>query len=365
MKEGRTVWTMSKAFTLRYVRDKIALFFTFVFPVVFLVIFGFMFRNTGATFKLALINDSSTPFAAQFESQLRQSDSFKFTDVETIGEAKTELQRQEIDLIVIMPENFGAIDARGLPSGELQIQYATSDEQTIQTYQSVFNGVIAQINESLVPSSPPITLKTENLSINVVSRFDYLFAGVLGFALLSLGVYSMANGFPSDKQTGALRRLRIAPLRVWQLIVSIGFSRIVVGVIIAVVMYILAAVLFGFRIQGSIPLALAFTVISTICMFGFGMAIGGWAKNENQAAPVAQLVTLPMMFLSGTFFPRFIMPEAIQTISTYLPLTPVIDGLRMIVTEGAGVADILPELGIIFAWTVIIYSIAIRVFRWE
>jgi ABC-2 type transport system permease protein len=100
-------------------------------------------------------------------------------------------------------------------------------------------------------------------------------------------------------------------------------------------------------------------------LFGIGLAIGGWAKNENQAAPISQLVTLPMMFLSGVFFPTFLMPEFLQGITQFIPLTPVIDSIRLILTENASLFDLGPQLAIIVGWTVAIYLIAFRLFRWE
>jgi ABC-2 type transport system permease protein len=100
-------------------------------------------------------------------------------------------------------------------------------------------------------------------------------------------------------------------------------------------------------------------------ILGIGLALGGWAKNERQVAPLANIIVFPMMFLSGTFFPRFMMPEWLQNISSFLPLTPVIDGIRLITTEGRGIIDILPQVGLIGAWLVVIYFIAFRVFRWE
>jgi ABC-2 type transport system permease protein len=100
-------------------------------------------------------------------------------------------------------------------------------------------------------------------------------------------------------------------------------------------------------------------------ILGIGLAIGGWAKNERQAAPLGNLVVFPMMFLSGTFFPRFLMPEWLQNVSAFLPLTPVIDGLRLITTEGKTYLDLLPQLGLLLGWMVVIYIIAFRVFKWE
>ena len=72
-----------------------------------------------------------------------------------------------------------------------------------------------------------------------------------------------------------------------------------------------------------------------------------------------------MLFLSGTFFPRFLMPEWLQTVTTYLPLTPVIDGLRLLTTEGKHLVDLGPQLGLIGLWFVVIYAVAFRVFKWE
>lgn len=111
---------------------------------------------------------------------------------------------------------------------------------------------------------------------------------------------------------------------------------------------------------------LAFVVIlGTTLLFGIGLAVGGWAKNENQAAPIAQLVTLPMMFLSGVFFPTFLMPEFLQKITQFIPLTPIIDSVRLIITEGKMVLDLGPQMAVMFGWLIVIYIIAFRVFRWE
>jgi ABC-2 type transport system permease protein len=110
---------------------------------------------------------------------------------------------------------------------------------------------------------------------------------------------------------------------------------------------------------------LIWLVLSIVMLLGIGLSIGGWAKNERQSAPLSNLVTFPMLFLSGTFFPRFLMPEWLQNVSAFLPLTPVIDGIRLMATEGKHIIDLLPQLGLILGWIVVIYFIAFKVFRWE
>ena len=101
--------------------------------------------------------------------------------------------------------------------------------------------------------------------------------------------------------------------------------------------------------RGNYLVLATIVVLGTIMLFGIGLALGGWAKNENQAAPLAQLVTLPMMFLSGVFFPTFLMPDLLQKITQFIPLTPVVDASRLIITENASLFDLAPQLGIMLA----------------
>ena len=97
--------------------------------------------------------------------------------------------------------------------------------------------------------------------------------------------------------------------------------------------------------------------------FGFGIA--GWAKDENQAAPVANLISFPMLFLSGTFFPRESFPEYLQKITDVLPLTYLADGLRRIANEGASLWAVRGDMLGLVIWAIIAFVIAVRVFKWE
>jgi len=198
-----------------------------------------------------------------------------------------------------------------------------------------------------------------------LSRFDYTFAGLLGFSIIGLGIFGPVNVFPELKKQGILRRLHTTPLRVWQYFSSTAISQAIVGLLTMAIMFVVAIAIFHLHVIGSWLALAAFLAFSIITILGIGLAIGGWAKNERQAAPLANIIVFPMLFLSGTFFPRYVMPEWLQKVSAWLPLTPVIDGIRMIATEGKTLLEIGPQIGLLTLWFVIIYVIAFRVFRWE
>lgn len=363
----QSVWAMAHAFTRRYFRDKVALFFTFVFPLIFLLIFGTIFGgNSGPSFDVAIIDESNTPFAKQFAKMADEDDIFTVEPDISLASAEEKIGRGEIDAVLRLPEGFGAVNIeKGFPEGKLELIYDEGDEQLSTTLQAVLQGVFDGINNELVPTEVPFTLEAKPIQTADLSRLDYTVAGLIGFSILSLGIFSMSEGFTGDKKAGALRRMRVAPIKTWQLVVATAMNRVLVGLIAVALQIAAALVFFDFTIRGDLVSLTVFTIIATTCLFGFGMAIAGWAKDSNQAAPLSNLVSFPMMFLSGVFFPVFLMPEWLQSITQFVPLTPVVDGLRLILTEGKTLFDLGPQLAVIGGWTVIIYFIAFKVFRWD
>lgn len=353
----------------RLFRDKVGIFFVFIFPLVFLLIFGGLFGgDQNISFKIALLNESKSEFATQFVEKLKQDDKILKIeeDITTLDQAKEKLNRGEITAAITLPSGFGEVNTEaGYPTGQARVLYDQSNESAGQTLSSVLREVFKGINAEFVQNEEPFTVAPEPTGTAGLSRFDYTFSGLLGFTLLSLGIFGPTTVFPRLKQRGVLRRYQTTTIKVWQYFTANVLSNAFVGILAAALMFAAALLIFDLNMRGDYFSITAVIVLGVIMLFGIGLAIGGWAKNENQAAPLAQLATLPMMFLSGVFFPTFLMPEWLQAITKYIPLTPVVDSIRLIVTEGQTLFDLGPQLLIIGAWTVVIYIIAFRVFRWE
>ncbi len=361
------VATFGKIGIRRAFRDKTAIFFIFLFPLIFLFVFGGIFgKNNGVSFKLALVNQANNEFTTKFVSQLEQNEAFKIDkEATSLDAAKEKMSRGQLDATVVLPPDFGVVKNGQYPSGEAKIYYTQNSQSAATTLESVLGSVFTDINKTFVKADTPFTVTSEQLNTKSLRQFDYTFAGLLGFSIIGLGIFGPVNVFPELKKQGILRRLHTTPLRVWQYFVANVMSQSVIGLMSLALMFLVAIIFFDLKLAGN-PLELIFfLIISIVTIFGIGMAIGGWAKDQNQAAPLANIVVFPMMFLSGTFFPRFLMPEWLQKVSAFLPLTPIIDGIRLIATEGKHLTQIMPQLALIFGWMVIIYVIAFRVFRWE
>lgn len=363
-----TVYTFFRISTKRFFRDKTAIFFSIGFPLIFLFVFGGL--NGGGSdvsFNVALINNSDSAFSKEFAQGLKDGGTIEVSDeVTTLDDAKEKMSRSELDALIVLPEGFGETQAgQTFPSGEANVVYTQNNAQSGIALSSILQTQFQKINQELVPTETPFSVSSEQLNENSLSAFDYTFAGLVGFAIIGMGIFGPINVFPELKKMGILRRLSTTPLRVWQYFVATMIGQAVIGILAIAIMFAVATVVFNLQVVGNLLELAVFIVFSIAMILGIGLALGGWAKNERQVAPLANIIVFPMMFLSGTFFPRFLMPEWLQGVSTFLPLTPVIDGIRLIVTEGAHFIDILPQIGLIGAWMVVIYIVAFKVFRWE
>jgi len=362
-----TVWTFARLNAKRFFRDRLAIFFTVVFPLIFLFIFGAINKGGGSvSFNVAVINESSSSFAQTFVKEAADSKVFKINkSITSLNDAKEKMKRSELDATIVLPADFGQIKSGQYPAGQMLVYYSPNNEQSGQALTSILQEQFNQINKQFVDVSVPFTVKAQSTQEASLSRFDYTFAGLIGFSVIGLGIFGPVNVFPELKKQGILRRLHTTPLRVWQYFVANVLSQGVIGIVAIAAMFATSVVVFDLHMKGSYLTFVLFILLSIFTIYGIGLALGGWAKNERQAAPLSNLITFPMIFLSGTFFPRFLMPEWLQGVSGYLPLTPVIDGTRLIVTEGKGFIDVMPQMGLLAIWSVIIYFIAFRVFRWE
>jgi ABC-2 type transport system permease protein len=362
-----TVAVFTKLSTRRFFRDSLALFFGIAFPLIFLFVFGSLSGNNNVSFKVALINHADSKFAQTFKNDLQKGKVIKIDDkATTMSEARDKISKSQIDGIIVLPKDFGQIHSgQNYPSGKVEVLYNKTSSGTGETLTSVLQEQFKQINSKYVSNDQPFTVSGQELNAKNLTGFDYTFAGLLGFSIIGMGIFGPVNVFPELKKQGILRRLRTTPIKTWQYFLATMFSQAITGVVAIAAQFIVAITVFNLKVDGNYLEIILFTLFSIFMILGLGLAIGGWAKNERQAAPLSNIIVFPMLFLSGTFFPRFGMPEWLQHVTNYLPLTPVIDGLRLLTTEGKHLVDLGPQLGIMAIWFVLIYAIAFRVFRWE
>ncbi len=351
----------------RFFRDKVSLFFTFLFPLIFLFVFGSIFGNEEVSFKVAVIDEAQTDFSKIFVQKAKDDkvSSLKIVEVSSIEQAKEKMKSSEIDGIIELLSGFGEAGVNSSPEGTLRVLYQKGSEQSGQTLTAIMGQIIGGINSAMGQPEPPFKVESAAVGDEALQPFDFTFTGLLAFSLISMGIFGLANNMPAQKQNGSYRRLRAAPFTSGQLIISTAIHYTLISITSVLTMLIVGLVFFKFNMTGNWFLFAGFTVLSALMTVGFGLLVGAWAKNDRQSAPISNVIAFPMMFLSGSFFPAFLFPSWLQTVSRFIPLRPVVDGFRMIMAENAPLIEVLPEIGTVSLWVVIVYALAIKLFRWE
>jgi ABC-2 type transport system permease protein len=196
----------------------------------------------------------------------------------------------------------------------------------------------------------------------------FLVPGIAAMAIMQGGIFGVVFTLVRFRAQGVLRRLYATPISPSHFLVGQLITRLTISVLQAYILLAVAAVALGVTIGGNAGAWLSMTLLAVLggaLFLSVGLAISGMAKTEEVAAPVSNVIALPMMFLSGVFFPVDSLPDTVSRVAQYLPLTYLADGMRAAALEGAGITSLGPEFLGLALWTALAFAVATRTFRWE
>ena len=360
----RSFLALTKASMKMYYRNKGALIFTLLIPVALLSIFGFLSQGSGSSIQVGLTNHAANALSKQFIETLKKVEAFKINEI-TEQEAAIELGKGNLDLQVIVPENFGAME-QGKPLGSsVQTRFNSAKPQSGQIANLVIIQIVSNLDRQLAHSTAVLEVKSVGVTTNELGYFDFILPGILSMTIMQLGIFGVAFSFVALKASGALRRIQATPVHPIYFVFAQATVRLIVTLATATILLGFGTYFFNFHMVGSYVSFAIVCILGILIFLGVGFAIAGWARDETQVAPVANLIQLPMLLLSGIFFSRDGFPAWLKTITDYFPLTFVSHALRKIANEGEGLTQLPGDVMGMGIWLILIYALAIRVFRWE
>jgi ABC-type multidrug transport system permease subunit len=194
---------------------------------------------------------------------------------------------------------------------------------------------------------------------------DFLLPGLIGMNVMGSSVWGIGYSLVVARKRKLLRRFAVTAMRRSHYLLSYFLSRMLFLVLELGVLVAFGALVFGTRIQGNVPTLVLAAVLGAAAFAGLGLLIGARADNTEVATGWMNFVQLPMWVLSGAYFSNQSFPDWMQPVIQALPLTALVDALRLVYNEGAGLVAVLPELGILLAWTLVTFPLATRTFRWQ
>ncbi|TMB96179.1 MAG: ABC transporter permease [Chloroflexi bacterium] len=322
-----------------YMRDWVALFFGFFFPLIFMGLFGILNFGSFGHVSLGIVDNANNADSQAFIAGLKKIETLQ---VQTGNDAAQQdaLRKGDLDIVLAIPADFKIAPARpGASVPQLTLFENEGRGQQVAVGEAILTQVIDQMSFAVTQSAPILTTRREQ----VQGR----------------------NLFVVDRQRGVIRRIMATPISRRAYMAAHVLERLILAVLQVGVLIAVAVLLFKVQIVGSMAVLLLLTVLGSALFLCLGFATSAFVTTEQQAPAVMQLVTLPQMFLSGVFFSRDVVPSFLKPISDYLPLTFLNDALRQVATAGASLVDIRGDLAGLVLWAAVTFVLAFRFFRLE
>jgi ABC-2 type transport system permease protein len=360
----RAMMAITKGSLRAIFRSPSAVIFSFVFPIIFILVFGFIGNSGRLSVRVAFDPQSDT--ASHVYQRLKSYSILMVVEKDTAS-LSSDLEKGRLAAIIKVTK-----DADATKPDSIHIKTSNAvNPQNISALRFIMDGAIKEMNEQVFGKTKSIAV-ISNEVVQVEGRtyrtIDFILPGQLGFSLLSAGVFGVAFIFFSLRQTLVLKRFFATPIKRSYIVLGEAISRVLFGLITAVVILCFGHYAFDFTwVNGWVTFfeLMVLSLLGLIVFMGFGFIVSGLAKNESVIPPFANLITLPQFLIGGTFFSTDAFPTWLKTIADVMPLKHLNDAMRNIAFEGAHLNDCMKQIGILSLWGVAVYIIAIKVFRWE
>lgn len=356
---------LTKASFKAMLRSPSAVVFTIGFPLIFVLVFGFI-GNSVFTMRVGIDSGAATHNAV-YEG-LAANKMVRLVTGKSPEAMMDDLKRGRLTAILnIKPADAGSGDSAS--PYQIQLLTAGAGADRVGLFRSILKNIIYEINERHYPENASVAqVRTELVPGRVYRQIDFILPGMLGFSLLSTGVFGTAFLFFSLRQTLVLKRFFATPVRKFNILLGEAAARLIFQLLGAIFLIVVGYFFFKFTLIHGLATVIELLVLSAfglLIFMGFGFIISGMTRSESSIPPIANVVTLPQFLLAGTFFPIDVFPAWLQPFCRILPLTYLNDALRDVSFEGARLWQLSKEIGLLTIWGIIIYIVAIKVFRWE
>ncbi len=360
--QASALWAITKASFRAIFAQPTALVFSLLFPIIFILIFG-AFGNSGVPVQKIAMAPGSDSVNAIYDSISHN----KF--IRIVRFSDTAAMRQEL-----MKGNLtGILDIQRLPdtTGEgkflVHVRSTSASGNTLGLFLQTLDNLTLRI-EAGKNIGKHFRIQPEITEGKKYKQIDFILPGQLGFSILFATLFGIAFTFFTLREQLILKRFYASPVNRVNILLGIGASRLFFQLMNVVVLILFGHFFLDFTLQHGAVTFIEMVGMSVVMLFllmGVGLIFSSIAKNDTSIPLLINLFGFPQMLLSGTFFSITVFPKWLQDICYFLPLTQFNDAVRKISFEGLHFWDCWKQLGILGLWIIIIYSILLKVIRWE
>jgi len=352
-------------------RNRVLLITSLGLALISILVFGWLFTSNGAsTLNLGVVDQDHTTITGQLIAGLKKNSALKVSEGAQSDETQA-LRDGNRGAVLVMPPGFGAAFAHG--HATLQVYYDQSSPVEEAIARAAVQSIVASLNQSAQSAqtgqggraASVVTLQEAAVSVRNLRQIDWMTPGMVGMLLMwaNLTVGTVLVGW---REQGIMRRLAATPLRPGALVGAQIVARLTLSLAQGLVLLAAAMLIFKVQIVGSWLALLATMSLGSLTLLSIGFVIGSFARTATVAQAISTLISFPMMFLSGSYFPTNNAPAFLAPVIKALPLSYLNDALRQIINNGAGLtaSAVRGDLLVLAIWMVGALALSTRAFRW-
>ena len=327
-----------KARNLEFVRDRSTLGWNLILPVVLVFGLGTVFSGSDKNlFKVGVLHDD-----------------FQISDVDHAF-----LKTQFIDFITVTDEQDALKKVARHQIGMLldlrtEARYWINDDSR--------NGYFL---EQLLLTSDRHHIVKETVTGNPVRYIDWVVPGILGMNMMFSCLFGVGYVVVRYRKNGFLKRLKATPLNAIEFITAQIFSRMILIMTVTVAVFVGTNLFLHFRMDGSYLALLLIASLGAFAMIAMGFVVASRTSSEELAGGLLNMISWPMMILSGVWFSLEGSRAWIQQIAKIFPLTQMLDGARIVMLDGGGLKEISSQLITLVVMSVVLLAVGAGLFRWD
>ena len=418
MIEGKKIMWMLKKDLLSLWRHKSRLFSLFLFPIIMITLFGYGMGGSIENVPIVVVEQSQGDITDQTLIAIKGTPIFDVKNITTnVNLAKDMVNTGQVRAAIILPPNYE--DMSSNQSKMVVLYLDSSDQMATQVVVPATQGLFSKLNSMLnaeklaslqlqnnsqgmvsdgssssniidpdvangnieidesdggsesspssglwsVSSSVNGIVDSINLQVNRVygniEYIDFLVPAVLAMTVMMSCMMGMGQSIAGERETGELARLFMTPTSISTVVGGKIISKLIIETSRVMILLLVAFLLFGITIQGNVFLAIGLLVLGALCFVGFGMMISATASTQEDYTQMVMPLTMPMMFVSGVFYPIETMPWIFQKIAYLFPLTYLNDAMRGVMLKGFGIRDIWIDVVVLSVFLIIFFTIGV------
>ncbi len=392
MSELKKIWWMIKKDLLSLKRHPSRLVSIIAFPIIMILLFGYGMGGELTDLPIAIVSQSNGDLSDITLDSIKSSDTFKVVEItDDIDDAKDMVDKGDVKAAIILPADY---DDNESSSKSVTLYLDSSDQMASQIIIPSTQGIFSKIsalssqsqNMNLSTSQGSVQLNSQNASVNpsqsnILDEFaesislhinkiygnikyiDFLVPAILGMTVMMSCMMGMGSSIAGERETGELPRLFMTPTNVSTVVGGKIAAKLVIELGRALILLILAILLFNITVKGGIIQTFILLLIGALCFVGFGIMLSARTATQEDYTQMVMPFSMPMMFVSGVFYPIETMPWIFQKIAYLFPLTYLNDAMRGVMLKGQSLGDLWLDIAILLGFTVLFFIIGVKTFN--